>query len=417
MASRKEYETLMRTLDEKRSELSQGIRRYNGQREAYAELYDKYEYQLTECKKTADLAQRKFDADYKVFKGLLTVKMQELLIKATAKNNPADIYAAVVPSLDRDGSFLSKASQKLLDIKDFFHHFVEEDSAGRLEMINGHGQVRMMELSRLGEPSYNIYHSIGGGGYELMDGGEAPSLEDPAYQSYLEALYPDAINRILKSSDKSFTVEGLLGAINRLEAIVSSETPYQADWEEYQKFVDEHQAYEYALFDPDTTPYAEAKEAIWTDLVEQWEAVQGPEDLYSVNSNAGHMKTPEGESSFFLSKIIVTQSQIDRVQEQIAEVESETRLLVPESDFVRNWMIDLDKLIPEMRETIAMKKKRSPCAEHIREEYAELLPMKTCTNMNELIKSLNLNVPPQIQDVYTEHEIVEEEYMEIDITG
>jgi len=179
------------------------------------------------------------------FDHILSVELATMLTHAAATTPATEIYMALMRYLDRDGYLLSEATQRVLGIDSFDREFAEEDNAGRLETLKGHGKVELMELVRLGRPSYEQC-----GCYELLNGGEAPDTNSEEYVAYCDkrakAVVSEMIERFSYAKALTFngcTTKRLLDALSVLKAIVDAGGNYKAHRGEYASLVEANKRY------------------------------------------------------------------------------------------------------------------------------------------------------------------------------
>ena len=204
--------------------------------------------QLNTNKGAAGRLSTKFEQNSIALNTALGRKVATLLTQAVMSVPVEELYVAVMPYLDRDGYRLSNATQEVLGIKNFDRHYVEEDSAGRLETMKGHGMVKLMELTEMGEPHYSYQ-----GCYELLAGGTPPDPASEDYLAYKEKQIVLVVRNMVEyfSTCKVFsscTTDDFLDAIQVLKTIINFEGKFVANREKYAKVAKENERESYEEF-------------------------------------------------------------------------------------------------------------------------------------------------------------------------
>lgn len=143
--------------------LAEADRQYKSTLSEHRELQQSHATEQRQCRELAGKMCAEFDRDLHHTEKLATAALSSRIAEKLETHTAKDVYGALQPYMDQQGYSLKKAAEKVLGV-DFNREFIEEDSAGMLETINGFGMVQMLEAKRFGEMNYQRI----GSGYEVV---------------------------------------------------------------------------------------------------------------------------------------------------------------------------------------------------------------------------------------------------------
>lgn len=265
---------------------------------------------------------------------------------ATAGHSAKDIYAALQPNLDPDGFYLLRAAEKVASFN-VEQEYPVEDNLHYFEAMNGFGQMRFLEAAKFGS-TISVHDESG---IETRNEYMIRS-ESSQFKEYQDNIFAAAIDGMKGSATLTSDMKESLSAVSGLKNIGAAELTPKALPKEGWVSIDEHmKTYAISLRAADRQEWYEGRyqEVPGADY-RLYETFHQPDDKVP---DVPQLESPAtGMPSNKILNLLMPERETPRLQ-------GELKLLINNTNVMRDYANSLDKSILEMRSEISQMREHN----------------------------------------------------------
>lgn len=307
MSKRDKIRDLRETLEKEQTLLAAEKTKLNAAVKQYRPVYDAWKHVQMVCNNHASVSIENMELSERQFRQLMAEYTNAQIREAVAEHDPKDIYNAVQPNIDKNGYHLSHAAEKLLNIA-FYTEYVQEDTAGWLDPMNGFGYTKLLEAAHFGERKFEI-----NGSYQLLSQYQIDTSSEE-YADYQHKLYAAAIKDM--ASPGIHEVEDMLDALTNLKHIEPSITQeaHSDEWvtmsEHMQKYYSNESVADNIF---ERSSFEKELKEITDEFVFYFSEPTTPDEYETVN----YYEPPKGGFFAAVNNVLSPQAQIDDLENKI----------------------------------------------------------------------------------------------------